>query len=555
MDDRVVLAVDEVAERVPDGAGLEQTRRELVQQRLEGVVVVLVHEHDLDVGLGELVRGADACEPSTENDDARSPGLTVHIAPAPIGFGDPAGDATCPPQWPTSPLVDEEQKAQRRYKDRRMTWSASFRLRRSLKESLWVLPLAAGAVGALLGDTGGRLEDAVDVPSSWEYSAATSTSVLTAIVGSMVALTGFALTVSVLGVQMATGTFSARYMRILYRDPLLKWLLAVLVGTTTYSFALLRHVDADSVPDIGVTFAGGLVLVSLILFLLFLDRFLRRLRPVAVAALVAAMGKRALEGAVATAAARERPDVLPADYEPDGEPVRVVRSEGAGAIQAIDGRGLVRYAQANRCRLVLRHTVGDFVPGGAVLVEVYGEDPGDDAERRLRGMIALGIERTIEQDPAFAIRIMVDIAIRALSPAVNDPTTAVQVLDHLGDTLQLVGTTPVPDPSSRGGDGPAEVLVPVRDWDQFLSLGITEIREYGAPSVQVMRRLRALLEELRESVLPERRAAVDRELARLDATVQRSFGGTEDLDLAAAPDRQGIGGPAEADRLRNLRDD
>jgi uncharacterized membrane protein len=424
-----------------------------------------------------------------------------------------------------------------------MTWSASFRLRQHLKGSLWSLPLVGGILGAVLGDLGLRLDRTVEVPSYWTYSASTATTVLATIVGAMVALTGFALTVSVLGVQMATSTFSARYMRILFRDPLLKWLLAVLIGTTTFSFALLRQIEGASVPDLGVTVAGGLVLVGLILFLLFLDRFLHRLRPVAVAAFVARAGRRAFEDVVAAAAARETPDVLPSDFQSAEEPVRVVRSAGAGAIQAVDGRGLVRYAHANRCRLVLRHGVGDFVPENAPLVEVYGDDPGAAGEGRLRGMIALDVERTIEQDPAFAIRIMVDIANKALSPAVNDPTTAVQVLNHLGDTLRMVGATPLPVPSKERASREGLVLVPVRRWEEFLSLGVTEIREYGASSIQVMRRLRAVLEELRGSVLQERRAAVDAELARLDATVARCFAGTDDLDLASAADPQGIGGP------------
>jgi uncharacterized membrane protein len=429
-----------------------------------------------------------------------------------------------------------------------MTWSTSFRLREYLKGSLWALPLLGGLLGALLGEGGRVLDGHVEPPTYWTYSSSTATTMLATIVTAMVALTGFALTVSVLGVQLATGTFSARYMRILFREPMLKSLLAVLVGTTTFSFALLRRTESDSVPDLGVTAAGGLVLVSLILFLLFLDRFLHRLRPVAVAALVAHAGRRALEGAVAAAAARDTPDVLPRDFQPDVHPVRVVRSTGAGAIQAVDGRGLVRYARENRCRLVLRHTVGDFVPEGAALVEVYDNDPGALADGRLRGMIALGVERTIEQDPAFAIRIMVDIANRALSPAVNDPTTAVQVLNHLGDTLRLVGSTALPVPPAASAAGTSGVLVPVRRWEEFLLLGVTEIRRYGAASIQVMRRLRAVLEELRESVLPERRAAVDAELARLDATVARHFDGTVDLDLATAADPQGIGGPTSFHR-------
>jgi uncharacterized membrane protein len=159
-------------------------------------------------------------------------------------------------------------------------------------------------------------------------------------------------------------------------------------------------------------------------------------------------------------------------------------------------------------------------------------------------MVALGAERTIEQDPAFAIRVMVDIAIRALSPAVNDPTTAVQVLDYLEETLRLVGATPRPADGAPPGAITSGVIMPVRTWQDFLALGITEIREYGATSIQVTRRLRGLLDELGELVLPENRLAVADELRRLDATVRGSFGSSVDLDRAVTPDDQGIGGPA-----------
>ena len=113
---------------------------------------------------------------------------------------------------------------------------------------------------------------------------------------------------------------------------------------------------------------------------------------------------------------------------------------------------------------------------------------------------------------------MVDIAIKALSPAVNDPTTAVQVINHLGDLLHRIGSTDFrSEPPPRAGTG--RVLVAVRGWEEYLALGVTEIRAYGASSVQVARRLRAMLEELHGAVLPEYRAAVEDELARLDAAV------------------------------------
>jgi uncharacterized membrane protein len=162
-------------------------------------------------------------------------------------------------------------------------------------------------------------------------------------------------------------------------------------------------------------------------------------------------------------------------------------------------------------------------------------------------MVALGDERTIQQDPAFAMRIMVDIADKALSAAVNDPTTAVQALDHLGEMLRLIGTTDLERRErSVTGETPTRVVMQARTWEDFLTLGVTEIREYGASSIQVMRRLRAVLEELRETVRPEFRAAVKAELARLDATVGASWGESVDLDRVGVADGQGIGGPGTA---------
>ena len=155
------------------------------------------------------------------------------------------------------------------------------------------------------------------------------------------------------------------------------------------------------------------------------------------------------------------------------------------------------------------------------------------------------VERTIDQDPAFALRILVDVAIRALSPAVNDPTTGTQVIDHLEDTLALIGTTAGLDGrwELHDADGRLRVVMPAQRWDDYLALGVTEIREYGATAIQVIRRLRAMQLELRELVLPEYVPAIERELEALERTAHEHFGGTVDLELAGAWDRQGIGGP------------
>ena len=423
-----------------------------------------------------------------------------------------------------------------------MTWAKRFRLRESLLESLWVIPLAGAVLGGVLGIAVSFADEHIEAPSLWQYSPSTASTVLSSIIGATAALTGFVVTVTVLVVQMATGTFSARVLRLWYRDRMLKATLAVLVGTLTFAFSVLRRIEDDFVPVLGVTLSGFLVSLCLLAFIVFFDRYLRRLRPAAVAADVASEARSMFEQTVRFA---DRTDIRWHYGTVRADPSLVVRASRGGAIQAVDLDGLVEWARARGAELVLAHLVGDFVHTGGVLARVYGGELGDRAGEELEGMIALGDERTFEQDPAFAIRIMVDMANKALSPAVNDPTTATQVLDHIGEVLALIGRTDLEErtkPSSA--ETPAAVVMVASRWEDFVTLGLTEIREFGSTSVQVMRRLRALLEELLETVRPEHRAALEEELRRLDATVADAWRDSVDLDRASAADGQGIGAPA-----------
>jgi uncharacterized membrane protein len=425
-----------------------------------------------------------------------------------------------------------------------MDWRTRFRARQYLKNSLWLAPLVAGVGGILLAE----LVYALDMQSDLailQYSPETATAVVSATIAAVVSLTGFVITVTVLGVQQATGLFSPRYMRLWYRDGRLKLVLSELVGTLMFSIAVIRRIQPDAVPDISVSIAGLGLSIGLLLFLLYFGQFLHRMRPVAVVALLAREGRRAFE---AWGAEAIRPDVAltARGWVPASSPALVVRATSAGAIQAVDVDGLTVFAREHGCLLVFRRSVGDFVPMGARILEVHGATVPADASTSLAGMVALGAERTIEQDPAFALRVMMDIAIRALSPAINDPTTAVQVIDYLEEALRAVGATPPPEGATPPDRLASGVVMPVRAWADYVSLSVTEIRTCGATSIQVVRRLRTMLEELDELVLPENRAAVADELRRLDATVDAAHGGTVDHDLASAGDHQGIGGPAHA---------
>jgi uncharacterized membrane protein len=176
----------------------------------------------------------------------------------------------------------------------------------------------------------------------------------------------------------------------------------------------------------------------------------------------------------------------------------------------------------------------------SVLMRVYG--PQKLPEAALRRAIYLATSRTFEQDPKYAIRLLVDIAIRALSPAVNDPTTAVQALDQIEDLLRRLGRRQLDAGYARDAAGTIRVTFPVPTWEDYLHLSFDEIRQYGASSVQVVRRLRAALGGLADSItVPERRDAVRGYLDHLNLGVGRSA--FDDLDQAAAlqEDRQGLG--------------
>jgi uncharacterized membrane protein len=419
-------------------------------------------------------------------------------------------------------------------------WATRFELRQYLKGSLWVLPLFGGLLGVLLAQAALWADGATRLPSHWNYSASTASGVLTAIVGAMVALLGYVVTIGVLVVQQATGTLSPRYMRLWYRDGLQKAVLATFAGTFTYAFALLRRVEDDFVPDIGVTVAGVAVAVSLALLLIYLDRFTHNLRPVAVAALVGRSGQEVLTEWTAQVRAGGSEDRDVAAPRP-GAPVLQVRAVRAGAMQAVNLGALLAAAERHDCTIVLARTVGDFVTVGTTVIEVHGRTP--PPAPHLRALLAIGRERTIEQDPAFAMRVLVDIAIKALSPAINDPTTAVQVLDHIEAFLEVAVSTEL-----RGRytlvdrAGVLRVVVPGRGWEDYLQLAVTEIRDYGAGSTQVCRRLRALLDGLLQTVSAERRPAVQDEICRLDAAVEIAFPDARTRAVALGSDRQGIGG-------------
>jgi uncharacterized membrane protein len=155
--------------------------------------------------------------------------------------------------------------------------------------------------------------------------------------------------------------------------------------------------------------------------------------------------------------------------------------------------------------------------------------------------VELGTERTFEQDPKYAIRLLVDVAIKALSPAINDPTTAVQALDQIEDLMLRLGRCDLDVGRRYDAEGKLRFEMPVPTWDDLVVLALDEIRYCGATSIQVMRRMRALLQDLTPQVLPDRRAALAPYLVRVEKGIRRDLHDADDQRDALEPDRQGLG--------------
>jgi uncharacterized membrane protein len=184
--------------------------------------------------------------------------------------------------------------------------------------------------------------------------------------------------------------------------------------------------------------------------------------------------------------------------------------------------------------------VGEYLAAGRVVLRISGAR--EDAEPRLvRRVFVLARQRTVDQDPAFALRMLVDIAIRALSPAVNDPTTAVQVLDRVETLLvELAGRHPGPS-IVVDHDGRARARVTAPRWSAYVELGLMEIRRYGADSPQVARRLTALYDRLGDVAGDDERGRVDLERRLLAEAVGAAFPDAEERRIVERADRLGLG--------------
>jgi uncharacterized membrane protein len=370
-------------------------------------------------------------------------------------------------------------------------------------------------------------------------------SVLSTVSSSMMTFTGLVFSVTILVLQQASNQFSPRVLRTFLKDRRSQLALGIFVGTFVYALLGLRSIWGTAegleshVPSLSVWLAVVLVLLCVGTFIYYIHHVAQSIRAVVILTRIGDETRSTLE--------RMYPEGIGTDSEeapsdrPQGRPSLLVTYPGiSGVLATVDEEQLFSCAREASVTLALKPLVGDFVPHGGMLFEVWGEASRLDVEALL-GSLNIGPERTLQQDTAFGFRQLVDIAERALSPGINDPTTAVQAIDQLHDLLRRMVGRRFPSPARKDEEGALRLICPRPDWSAYVRLAVDEVRRYGEGSFQIAQRLRFLLEDLLRVAPTFRRDELARQLSLLDASVERAFLDEPEAAVAHHANPQGHG--------------
>lgn len=389
----------------------------------------------------------------------------------------------------------------------RSSWAA---LSESVQTRLWPLPIAAIVLAVALGIVLPRIDVLVDgaLPTGVDSAvfnggAETARAVLSSIAGSLITATSLTFSLTVIALQLASSQASPRVLRLFARDPQVHWTLAAFLGTFAYSLTVLRSVRSETgdipefVPRISVTVAFALTLVSVVMLVFFLAHLAAQLRVETMLKEIHAETDRAIDlvddrNADAPAYTGEIPS------HPRTSPVLATSS---GFITGEDLTRLTQTAATHGIVIHLRKRVGENILKGTPLAS-YSHADGDaraidgSIEEAVRSAYAIGYERTASEDVDFGVQQILDIALRALSPAVNDPTTAVDALGHLGGITVRMLAMAQPPRALRGPDGQLCVVTKTRTTRELIQGSLSPMRQYGAEHPAVVGRFLQVVTEI-----------------------------------------------------------
>ena len=377
--------------------------------------------------------------------------------------------------------------------------------------------------------------------------------VLGAIAGSIIAVTGTVFSITIVALQLASSQFTPRVLRNFTSDRGNQVVLGVFIGTFTYALLVLRTVRSAAddgepfVPSLAVGVAIVLALASVGFLIYFIHHTARSIR----AAVIIDRATRDTLGLVDELF--PEPVGRPADRPPEAAPAEwpaTVAAEAAGYLQAVDADGLFEVARERGLTLRMEPNVGEFVLPGAALASAW---PAGAVDEEVVGIVRdafiTGPERTLQHDVELGLRQLADIAVKALSPGINDPTTATICVDRLAEILVALGNRQLPERARADEDGRARLFAPGSTFERAVELSFDQIRHYGTGDPTVARHLLGTLERLALLIPPDRRPPLARQVQAILNAARDSIGEPTDLRRV---EQAGAQAAARTDHIRVL---
>lgn len=425
-----------------------------------------------------------------------------------------------------------------------------FGMKEYLRSSLWVMPSVFVVAALVLGTVLAHLQSSAGTalePFVFGGTAAGARDLLAALAGAMITVTGLTFSLTVVALQMAAGQYSPRVLRGFLSDRGVQLVLSWLIGTFAYCVSVLRVIRESTdgaeevLPDVAVTIGVLLTLGALGMLVYFLHHITRELRVETIVREIARDTCSTVDAVF--------PELLgEADPMPPipelGERIHRVRAKRSGYLQVIQGRGLVASARERDVIVRLHPAVGSSVTEGTTLAWVWTGDGSslDDDEagldRLVHDRVQLGPERTMNQDVAFGVRQLVDIAVKSLSTGMNNPSTAVETLAQLSTVLCRLSTRRLGTVVATDEDGQVRAILPRPEFGDYLHLFADQIMRYGGEEPAVVIALLGALADVAEQIdgYSDRAAAIAEQVDRALEVAARELDVTELVRVEAHGD-------------------